>query len=104
MSDDQQPDQAIDFLIKRAEYSARQAGLHRKGNEFGKAIALYRDAYKILEKALENRPDDFIIKKKMDEVKAQFDEARGCISRATASNRGTNSNSRRYGSSRRNSS
>ncbi len=46
MSDDQQPDQAIDFLIKRAEYSARQAGLHRKGNEFGKAIALYRDAYK----------------------------------------------------------
>jgi tetratricopeptide (TPR) repeat protein len=72
----EESDQGIDFLIKRAEYSARLAGLHFRGNEFDKAINLYREAYNYLKKALENRPDDSIIANKMEEIKKSYDQAR----------------------------
>jgi hypothetical protein len=65
-----------DFLIKRAEYNARIAGLHFKSNEFAKAMTLYREAYGLLKKALAGHPDDTIIQKKTEDIKQLFEAAR----------------------------
>ena len=68
--------QAIDFFIKRAEYSAGLAAQHCRDSEFEKGVNLYKQAYAYYLKAQQAKPDDAPLKAKIEEIKQKYQEAK----------------------------
>jgi hypothetical protein len=68
--------QAIDFFIKRAEYSATLATQHCKDTEYEKGMNLFKEAYGYLKKAENAHPDDENLKKKIDEIRQKYQDAK----------------------------
>jgi hypothetical protein len=69
-------DQAVEFFIKRADYNLNLAAQHCRGKEFEKGMNLYKEAYSFMMKALKSRPDDAVIKKKVEDTKFLYQEAK----------------------------
>jgi len=69
-------DQAVEFFIKRADYNLNLAAQHCRGKEFEKGMNLYKEAYAFVTKALKSRPDDPVLKKKLEDTKLLYQEAK----------------------------
>ena len=68
--------QAVDFFIKRAEYSATLAAQHCRDMEYEKGMNLFKESYGYYKKAEQKLPDDLELKKKLDDIKNKYQDAK----------------------------
>lgn len=68
--------QAVEFFLKRAEYSATLAAQHCRDKQFDKGMNLYKEAYGYLKKADAAVPENADIKSKLEDVKIKYQDAK----------------------------